>query len=68
MNNIDITNYKNFEEAASDLLDLINTFMTDKLVTITRITNETFTVLKVLDNNTGCGIHEGFTINVNDTL
>ncbi|MBM7703946.1 sensor domain-containing diguanylate cyclase [Metabacillus iocasae] len=62
------TGYKSFEEAAADLLELVNTYMVGKMIFLGRITPETFSVLKLRDNETGCKIQEGMTVDVSNSL
>lgn len=60
--------YKNFEEVSKDILELVNSYLKDKMVYLTLLTPKELTVLKVLDHNTGIDIHEGLTIELKDTL
>ncbi|WP_110114436.1 sensor domain-containing diguanylate cyclase [Bacillus sp. CGMCC 1.16541] len=62
------SNYKSFEEATADLLELVNTYMVGKMIFLGRITDETFSVLKLKDNKTGCQITEGMTIDLKDSV
>ncbi|KZZ84352.1 sensor domain-containing diguanylate cyclase [Bacillus sp. SJS] len=59
--------YKNFEEMASDILEMANEFMPDKLIFLSAMTDSEQIILKVRDNQTNIKVWEGMRMDLLDT-
>lgn len=60
--------YKNFNELASDLLDLAKEILPEQLIYLSSINDTQQVVLKFSNDNTSINITEGMIVNLNETL
>ncbi|TCN27792.1 hypothetical protein EV146_101119 [Mesobacillus foraminis] len=51
--------FRNFAEAAQDLLEIVNIALPGKTVYLAKKINDAYSIEKVLDNDTGVRIKEG---------
>ncbi|WP_078427364.1 sensor domain-containing diguanylate cyclase [Alkalihalobacterium alkalinitrilicum] len=54
-------------KAAKDLLELVNSVIEGKMLFLGRTTNDTFSIIKTLDNNTGINLFEGQTLKLTES-
>ncbi|MCK0472823.1 sensor domain-containing diguanylate cyclase [Halalkalibacter sp. APA_J-10(15)] len=54
-------------KTANDLLELVNSLIEGKMYFLSRMTDETFSILKILDKGMGSQIEDGFTINISES-
>ena len=57
-----------FEKATSNLLELVNGFFDDKMIFLGKTTNNVFSILKLRENSVNCGLKEGITIHLNESV
>lgn len=60
--------YKDFKEAANDILIMANRCMVNNMVYLTKISETKQTILEILDTTTGCLITKGMEIPLESTL
>lgn len=60
--------YKNFDDAARDILELVNIYLQDKTLFLSRIWNHSLTIKRVLNNDLSCTLIEGSSFEMRDTL
>lgn len=60
--------YKNFDELASDLLDLAKEILPDQLIYLTSLSDTQQVILKLSNEDTSIAVTEGMVMNLNQTL
>lgn len=60
-------NSYNFSEAVDDLLRLASSYMYGKAVFLGRTNEETFSIIKVLDNKTECKLNDELTTGIENS-
>lgn len=60
--------YKNFDELASDVLDLAKEILPDQLIYLTSISDTQQIILKLSNEDTSIAVTEGMVLNLNQTL
>jgi diguanylate cyclase len=57
-----------FDKATNHLLELANKFFHDKMIYLGKTSKNAFSILKLKENNVNCGLIEGMTIHLNESI